>query len=260
MDDNKSFCAPHELATLFVILIAIELIAGILPMPTYADIATFARAHPDLSEWLPVDAPDSPTYVNELTTLFGIYFTIVIRMAQFAACFIYLVAIRRKSSAALGLDFTGGLRSTRIGLIASGVMGTLVFASAGLFFLFSGKNLFSYLGDGAGGSALSMVAILVPTALVGPIIEEVLFRAILYGSLRRMTGVRQGIVISALIFSGLHLTGYSGDPTGMIMIFTKTFAGGVIFACVYEKCGNIIGPAIVHGLGNAALFLLPKLL
>jgi membrane protease YdiL (CAAX protease family) len=83
--------------------------------------------------------------------------------------------------------------------------------------------------------------------VVSPIAEEVFFRGILYGFLRRW-GVLVAVVGSTVIFvlahpiiSGIRLT---------------QIVGGLVFAVAYEVEGNLMVPITIHALGNLAIFSL----
>jgi membrane protease YdiL (CAAX protease family) len=83
--------------------------------------------------------------------------------------------------------------------------------------------------------------------LLGPIAEELFFRGILYGFLRRW-GVIVAIVFSTLIFVLCHPM-HSGIPVTRLL-------GGILFAVAYEISGSLIVPITIHGLGNLAIFTL----
>lgn len=81
--------------------------------------------------------------------------------------------------------------------------------------------------------------------LVAPVAEEVFFRGIIYGFLRRW-GMLVALFGSALIFVLCHTTG-SGVPLTQIV-------GGLLFAVAYEVAGNLMVPITIHVLGNMAIF------
>ncbi len=83
--------------------------------------------------------------------------------------------------------------------------------------------------------------------LFGPVAEELFFRGILYGFLRRW-GVIVAIVFSTLIFVLCHPIN-SGIPVTRLL-------GGILFAVAYEISGSLIVPITIHALGNLAIFTL----
>lgn len=83
--------------------------------------------------------------------------------------------------------------------------------------------------------------------LVAPIAEEVFFRGVLYGFLRRW-GVLMAVIGTTVIFVAPHLKGV-GIPLTQIV-------GGIVFAIAYEVEGNLMVPITIHVLGNTAIFFL----
>ncbi len=83
--------------------------------------------------------------------------------------------------------------------------------------------------------------------MVGPVAEELLFRGILYGFLRRW-GVMVALILSTLIFVVSH-------PIDLGVSVTRV-VGGILFAVAYEIGGSLLVPITIHGLGNLAIFTL----
>jgi membrane protease YdiL (CAAX protease family) len=81
--------------------------------------------------------------------------------------------------------------------------------------------------------------------LLGPAAEELFFRGILYGFLRRW-GVIVALVFSTLIFVLCHPI-HHGIPVTRLL-------GGILFAVAYEISGSLIVPITIHALGNLAIF------
>jgi len=86
--------------------------------------------------------------------------------------------------------------------------------------------------------------------LIGPVAEEIFFRGILYGFLRRW-GALTAIVLSTLLFVLPHTSGTIIPVTQLI--------GGILFALAYEIEKNLLVPMIIHCLGNLAIFILALL-
>jgi membrane protease YdiL (CAAX protease family) len=83
--------------------------------------------------------------------------------------------------------------------------------------------------------------------LVAPIAEEVFFRGILYGFLRRW-GVLLALILTTFIFVLAHPV-FPGIPVTQMV-------GGIIFALAYEIEGSLMVPITIHVLGNMAIFIL----
>ena len=78
--------------------------------------------------------------------------------------------------------------------------------------------------------------IIIP-ALIAPILEEIIFRKIIFGGLYKRTNFFIAATLSALIFGFIH-----GEPEH-ILIYASM---GYVFAFLYVKTKRIIVPIIVH--------------
>ena len=87
--------------------------------------------------------------------------------------------------------------------------------------------------------------ILIP-AIIAPILEEIIFRKIIFGSLyKRMNFFFAGL-LSALIFGFIH-----GEPQH-ILIYASM---GFVFAFLYVKTKRILVPILVHAGMNTMVVL-----
>jgi uncharacterized protein len=138
----------------------------------------------------------------------------------------------------------------RRGLIWSAGFGLVAGAGLGACHLM-GIDWLRLLGSGpvARGSAPALLFLV--GGLIAPVAEEIYFRGILYGYLRRW-GFWPALVLSTSIFALLH-PGAAGMPLVQI-------AGGLVFAVAYEVEKNLMVPIVIHVLGNLAIFSLPHVL
>lgn len=83
------------------------------------------------------------------------------------------------------------------------------------------------------------------TLLVAPLLEELLFRGLLYPLLRGVFGRWPAIVADALLFALAH--GHLPSPQ---------LIGGLLFAWIYAHSGNLWLPIMLHAAANAAVLLL----
>ncbi|MBR2046200.1 MAG: CPBP family intramembrane metalloprotease [Agathobacter sp.] len=79
------------------------------------------------------------------------------------------------------------------------------------------------------------------SALITPFLEELLHRGVVYGRLRRMMGLLPSVLVSALIFAGLHFN---------IVQFIYAFLLGIVFALFMEKSGRLYPAVIAHVVAN----------
>lgn len=74
-------------------------------------------------------------------------------------------------------------------------------------------------------------------ALLGPIVEELVFRKVIFGTLRKRINIHIAAIISSLIFAFFHL------DFDHILIY---FVMGLVFTFLYVKTNRILIPIIVH--------------
>jgi membrane protease YdiL (CAAX protease family) len=81
-------------------------------------------------------------------------------------------------------------------------------------------------------------------AIAAPVSEEVFFRGLLFGGLRRRMPRLLAALVSAAVFGALHVfTGASAVP--------PLIAFGFILALLYEKTGSIVPGILLHALNNS---------
>lgn len=96
----------------------------------------------------------------------------------------------------------------------------------------------------AGFSWEGLLGMLLVVAIIAPIVEETVFRGLLYGWLRRRLGVAAAALLSALIFAFGH---------GILMLVPALVVTGLVLALVYERSGSLWPPIVVHGTINAVM-------
>ena len=92
------------------------------------------------------------------------------------------------------------------------------------------------------------IMIFVMAAVIAPIVEETMFRGLLYSALHERFGIMGAAMLSAAIFSLVHPT----LPGGFLTIW----AIGIALALVYEKRGSLLPGMILHGIHNGLITLL----
>ena len=154
-----------------------------------------------------------------------------ILVAAFSGCGIRAPSILREL--ALGCALALGIGSA---VIAAEVLARLVFGT-GYLPLLLGKQ---HPADPWLFFAVACVA--------APFAEELFFRGLFYTWLKRRLPVIGAVIVSALVFSSAH------------GVFSPVqFAGGVLFAVVYQWRGSIWAAFVIHGTGNLGIWLVPLL-
>lgn len=92
--------------------------------------------------------------------------------------------------------------------------------------------------------AVGFLAVL--TIVLVPLVEEILFRGILYPAVKGRGYPRLALWGSAVAFGAIH-----GNAMGFLPL---TFFG-IVLALLYELTGNLLAPVVTHGLFNAGSFL-----
>lgn len=142
---------------------------------------------------------------------------------------------------------------------SSGMLGAIGWGILGFFLLLIGQSLAAMIemaiGIEAGSEntmALVTVAKTVPLAIVavvlfGPVLEELVFRRVVFGSLNQTTNFFIATTISALVFGLIHL-----EFTHLLLYFTT----GLVLAFLYQKTKRIITPIIAHVMLNGYVMLI----
>lgn len=86
---------------------------------------------------------------------------------------------------------------------------------------------------------------LITGAVFAPILEEFVFRKVIFGFFYDLTGVVGAAVISSLLFAFIHMDGH-------ILLYS---AMGFVFCFLYVKTKNIATPIIAHMLMNTLVFI-----
>ena len=91
--------------------------------------------------------------------------------------------------------------------------------------------------------------------VVGPF-EELLYRGVVQNRIRENFDVLPAIALASAIFASVHVIALAGDLVGMLVTVTILFFPATIFGYVYEYTGNLVVPALLHGIHNSVLLSL----
>lgn len=105
----------------------------------------------------------------------------------------------------------------------------------------SGFENFSVASSVPGITAVAVVLALLTMVAAGPVVEEIVFRGLLFGALARPLGVFGAALISAALFAGVH-----GDA----VLFPTLAALGFVSALSYAATGNLAVPIVLHAANN----------
>lgn len=106
-----------------------------------------------------------------------------------------------------------------------------------IFFLIINRCVIAHMISGFKIEDSISITLIVSTGIVGPIIEEILFRGIIYNELKYAFTLKSSKIISSIIFAILH-------PS----LFQKIYAFiiGYLIVTIYENKKNLILPIVFH--------------
>lgn len=144
----------------------------------------------------------------------------------------------------LGLDKKALLPGFKKGLVWSAGFA----AAAGLLFLglfIAGQNPLMLIRSPLPADLSQRVLYFCVGGIVAPVAEEIVFRGLIFGYLRRW-GLPAAVLVSTALFAAFHLPAI---PVTQIV-------GGVVFAIAYHTGKSLMVPIVIHVLGNLAIFTL----
>ena len=91
---------------------------------------------------------------------------------------------------------------------------------------------------------LTIVLTAILACVVGPVAEEVFFRGVLFGALRRHTSRAVAMLTSGALFAAVHTN---------LIGFVPILILGCLLADLYERSGSLLSPIAVHVVHNTFL-------
>lgn len=131
--------------------------------------------------------------------------------------------------------------------------GLMVVALVVVTTLFTTEPASNEGAQAAADSGLLVWMIPLSILLVGPG-EELLFRGIIQGSLRRHFSAAGAILLATAMFAPAHILSLSGSLQAAALTISILSVPSIVFGVVYERTENLVVPALCHGLYNATLF------
>lgn len=95
-------------------------------------------------------------------------------------------------------------------------------------------------------SPMQLVYFGLVAVIVAPVVEEILFRGILYPVIKQQGYPRLAMVSTSMLFAATHAN---------IIAFLPLAALAVILVIVYERTDNLMAPMLTHSLFNLTNFL-----
>ncbi len=99
-------------------------------------------------------------------------------------------------------------------------------------------------------SAVYIVAFL--ATFSAPIVEEVVYRGIIYSAFYKAFGVAVAVIVASTLFAGVHFLQYNGDVTALIMICLLS----LVLTLIRVRTGNLLPCIVLHTVFNGIQSLL----
>jgi membrane protease YdiL (CAAX protease family) len=96
------------------------------------------------------------------------------------------------------------------------------------------------------GTSFPVASKLFEFVVGAPLVEEIVFRGVIYGSLRRRLAPVPSALVSAALFAVGHLDALPST--------TMLFLGAVVSALVYERSRSLVPCIVAHSVNNALAF------
>lgn len=141
-----------------------------------------------------------------------------------------------------------------------------VAATIGLFAVLAGLNFViqqfglssaghSVAEQGQENPALLLPLIPLSVLVTGPA-EEFLYRGVIQTRLKEAFDAQAAVFLAAVVFSLVHVPAYGmgGLDSSLATTLAILFVLGAVLGAAYEYTGNLVVPAIAHGIYNAVVF------
>lgn len=163
-----------------------------------------------------------------------------------------VIASRVKGYGSLRRDFGLAItwRDAGVGLLVGGGVIAVAIAVGVLYTILSGDEPPTNAGvlDVTEPSPLSVAVLFALVAVGTPIVEELYFRGFLLRALAKRWTVPVGVVVSAIAFGVLHVTGQGiGD---LWIIGLLTILGYVLAVLTVRRSGRLGAAMVAHGVNN----------
>lgn len=196
---------------------------------------------------------DAAQYENQLAALINSHSLQITAATNIVLMPIFALLLRsdnKKRKLARGFSYRTAQTKS---LLLMGIMGMTAAVSVNVIVSLSGLAYFSPKYQQvshmiySGGLFMEIVS----AVIAAPILEELLFRGMIYARLRDLCGAKWAIIISAAFFGIFH---------GNLVQFVYAFIIGLMLAYVYEKLKTVWAPIVFHVGANLISVLITELM
>ena len=204
--------------------------------------------------WLVFELMLLPTLLQLLNSLLPVplsaaYFNFVYYCVNCGFVLLFFHGFLGRSLAAAGRGFWDFLQAVTLGFVGYWVATRALSALVGLiapgFANINDQSIAALAGS-------HYVLMVIGTVLLVPTAEEVLFRGVVFGSIRRKSRL-WAYVVSVTVFAFVHISGYlaGGDWLRLALSFVQYIPAGLFLAWSYEKADSVFAPIVIHTAVNA---------
>lgn len=97
-------------------------------------------------------------------------------------------------------------------------------------------------------STASIFIQILSSGFIGPVLEELVFRGVVYNKLKEFNSYKRSIVLTSLFFALFHIS----NPLNVIYAFMMSF----FFLYLYEKYKSLRYPILMHVSANSTVILI----
>lgn len=172
------------------------------------------------------------------------HLNLVYYVISFVFVLIFLFRFLRKSFSDLMDNPLGSLQSVLLGYLLNYIAGIVI--SFLLVFVLkdiANPNTLEIINQ----TKLNTDVIIFVAVLLAPIVEETLFRGVLFGSIRKKSRVL-AYVVSAVVFAVYHLwQSFIGGFDWTMLLYLLQYVPASLALCwCYERSGSIWSPIVLH--------------
>jgi membrane protease YdiL (CAAX protease family) len=104
--------------------------------------------------------------------------------------------------------------------------------------------------DVLGTDPVSTAAVLVAAVVMAPIVEEIQYRSLLFQSTRAKIGLPGAMVLSSLVFVGVHVEVWGSLPAlgGLLLL-------AFWLAAIFHQTGSLVVAMVAHGTFNGLMIV-----
>ena len=163
--------------------------------------------------------------------------------------FLFVIAIPslRRTAPAIRFGTYSGTTAVITSAIIAISVGTLI-----AFDVIARPNVEAYRAFLPVSALGGIVAAGIIFSLLNPILEEVIFRGILFDAVRSQVGPTATVIVTAALFGIAHLRGYPPGPAGA----TLAFLYGAAIGALRLLTGGLALPILAHVAADATIYLI----